>query len=622
MPYAIEADALQKTFTGKHEVRALDGVSFNVEEGRVFGLLGPNGSGKTTAVRVLTTILKADGGSARVLGHDVRKEAGLVRSLIGLAGQYAAVDENLTGRENLRMVGRLNHLDPSYVTSRSAELLGQFALDDAGDRPLKTYSGGMRRRLDLAAALVARPTVLFLDEPTTGLDPQSRNDLWEVIESLVGGGTTVLLTTQYLEEADRLATDLVVIDHGHVIAEGTPTELKASLGATVLEVGLETIDLAHRTAELFGSLGPHTPTVNGTVVEVTVDDGPTTAMAALRSLDGEGIAPTTFSLREPSLDDVFLAPDRTTSRGRDRGHRGHRHQPAPPLTSESRQSSHAHRQRGDRMTTAISAPSVTGAPPSDSVVTKLRWAVSDTLTITQRNLLALLRIPEQLFFSTVQPIMFVLLFTYVFGGAINVPGGDYVNYLMPGIFVQTVAFGAVSTSIGLAEDLQKGLIERFRALPMARSAVLTGRTTADMVRNVVVVVIITAVGLAVGFRPTTGVLAYMAAILLILLFAYALSWGFAVIGLSAPNSETAQVMSFPILFPLIFVSSAFVPVTSMPSWLQGFATYQPVSVTVSACRALMIGGPTAKWVIQTLAWTVGFLIVLIPLAVRRYRNRT
>ncbi len=274
------------------------------------------------------------------------------------------------------------------------------------------------------------------------------------------------------------------------------------------------------------------------------------------------------------------------------------------------------------MTTLVADPSTTRAPHSDSLASKLRWTVSDTLTLAKRNLLGITRIPEALFFSTVQPIMFVLLFRYVFGNAINTPGTDYVNYLMPGIFVQTVAFGAVSTSIGLAEDLQKGLIERFRALPMARSAVLTGRTTADFVRNVFVVIIITAVGFAVGFRPTTGVLLYIAGILLILLFAYSLSWGFAVIGLSAANSETAQVMSFPLLFPLTFISSAFVPVSSMPSWLQGFATYQPVSVTVTACRALMLGGSTASWVTQTLAWTVGFLVVLIPLASWRYRTRT
>ncbi len=307
MPYSIEAEQLEKTFTGKLEVRALDGVSFSVAEGTVFGLLGPNGSGKTTAVRILTTILRADGGRALVLGHDVAKKASLVRSLIGLAGQYAAVDENLTGRENLEMVGNLNHLRRSAVGGRAEELLVQFDLADAGDRTLKTYSGGMRRRLDLAAALVARPSVLFLDEPTTGLDPQSRNDLWEVIEQLVGGGTTVLLTTQYLEEADRLADTLVVLDHGRVIAEGTPTQLKADLGATVLEVGLGSLDDAARTVQLLAGLGPHVPAVNGTVVEVTVDQGPEAAMASLRSLDQAGIVPATFTLREPSLDDVFLA---------------------------------------------------------------------------------------------------------------------------------------------------------------------------------------------------------------------------------------------------------------------------------------------------------------------------
>jgi ABC transporter DrrB family efflux protein len=244
----------------------------------------------------------------------------------------------------------------------------------------------------------------------------------------------------------------------------------------------------------------------------------------------------------------------------------------------------------------------------------------DALAVTERNLLGYIRIPEALFFSSVQPVMFVLLFRYVFGGAIHVQGTDYVNYLMPGIFVQTVAFGAVSTSIGLAEDLQKGLIERFRSLPMARSAVLAGRTTADTVRNVLVLVLITAVGYAVGFRIETNAAAFLAGLLVLLLFAYALSWGFSVIGLSAPNSETAQVMSFPILFPFIFASSAFVPVQSMPGWLQPFARNQPVSSVIDAARALMIGGPTAHYVWVALAWCVGMLAVFAPLGVWRYRR--
>jgi ABC-2 type transport system permease protein/oleandomycin transport system permease protein len=281
------------------------------------------------------------------------------------------------------------------------------------------------------------------------------------------------------------------------------------------------------------------------------------------------------------------------------------------------------------MTTAIAAPTVSGAPHSTGVMSNLRWLVSDTLTLTRRNLLAVTRIPEALFFSTVQPIMFVLLFRYVFGGAIDTGPVPYVDYLLPGIFVQTVAFGSVSTSIGLAEDLQKGIIERFRALPMSRGAVLLGRTTADIVRNIFVIVVMTLVGLAVGFRPNQGAASFIAGIGLILLFAYALSWFFAIVGLSAPNAETAQVMSFPLIFPLTFISAAFVPVHTMPSWLQGFATYQPFSVTVSACRSLMVGAAatntgrsTEFWVVQSLIWSVVLLAVFIPLAIRRYRTRT
>jgi ABC-2 type transport system permease protein/oleandomycin transport system permease protein len=242
--------------------------------------------------------------------------------------------------------------------------------------------------------------------------------------------------------------------------------------------------------------------------------------------------------------------------------------------------------------------------------------------MTWRNLLTLLRTPEALFFTTLQPIMFVLLFTYVFGGAIHVPGGRYIEYLMPGIFVQTVIFGSMSAAAGLSEDLHKGLIERFRALPMSRSAVLAGRTTADVVRNVFVVTLITVVGYAVGFRIGTNVALFLCGILVILLFAYSLSWGFAIIGLSAPNAETAQVMVFPLIFPLLFASSAFVPVATMPGWLQGFAEHQPVTQVVDAARSLMVGGVlhNSGAVVAALLWCAGLLVILAPFAVRKYRK--
>ncbi len=302
----MEAHDLVKVFP-QGNVRALDGVSLTVEEGTILGLLGPNGAGKTTVVRILSTILSPDTGNASILGHDVVKEAETVRRIIGLAGQYAAVDENLTGRENIRMVGRLSHMSRKASAARATELLEAFGLTDAGDRVLKTYSGGMRRRLDLAAALVARPPILFLDEPTTGLDPQSRQDLWGVIEGLVAGGTTVLLTTQYLEEADRLARDIVVVDHGRVIAEGTPAELKANLGTSVVAVTLNDAETAQKAAALVASLSAKAPLVDRNIVELTVEDGPKVGADVLRTLDAAQIPIAGLALREPSLDDVFLS---------------------------------------------------------------------------------------------------------------------------------------------------------------------------------------------------------------------------------------------------------------------------------------------------------------------------
>ncbi|MGD0055566.1 MAG: ATP-binding cassette domain-containing protein [Acidimicrobiales bacterium] len=303
--YAVEALDIVRTFKDG-EVRALDGVTLQVTRGEVFGLLGPNGSGKTTMVRILSTILAPTSGTALVNGIDVVKNPNAVRKSIGLAGQNATVDENLTGFENLRMIGLLNHLDKAFVVRRAHELLEQFGLGDAANRTAKTYSGGMRRRLDLGAALVANPPLLFLDEPTTGLDPQSRQDLWAIIEGLVESGVTVLLTTQYLEEADRLCKQLVVLDHGKIIAEGTSQELKTSLGSTVLSVTFANTDDARRGVELIREISAKPPNVEGTVVDLTVDHGPAHAADALRRLDAAGITLVGLTLREPSLDDVFL----------------------------------------------------------------------------------------------------------------------------------------------------------------------------------------------------------------------------------------------------------------------------------------------------------------------------
>jgi ABC-2 type transport system ATP-binding protein len=302
----IEARGLVKKYG---DVVALDGLDLSVPEGTVYGLLGPNGAGKTTAVRILTTLLKPDAGTAKVDGLDVVRKANAVRRIIGLTGQYAAVDEYLTGRENLRMFGDLYHLPTAYVKERSDELLARFDLTDAADRSLRTYSGGMRRRLDLAASLIAKPRVLFLDEPTTGLDPRSRIGLWEVIKDLVADGTTVLLTTQYLEEADQLAEEIVVIDHGRVIAQGTSDTLKDQVGGDRLEIVVDDPAQMDAAAQALRSVATGEVTVDRADHRIVapVVGGSLTLVDAVRSLDAAHVGIADVALRRPTLDDVFLS---------------------------------------------------------------------------------------------------------------------------------------------------------------------------------------------------------------------------------------------------------------------------------------------------------------------------
>jgi len=302
---SVIADHLVKTYRNG-EVKALDDLSLDVEEGTVLGVLGPNGAGKTTTVRILATLLKPDSGNATVAGIDVMKHPDKVRELIGLSGQYAAVDETLTGWDNLVMFGRLYHLGKSASIKRAEELLERFSLTDSARRPIKTYSGGMRRRLDLAASLIVQPKVLFLDEPTTGLDPRGRQEMWQVIQELVKGGVTLLLTTQYLEEADQLADEIAVIDHGKVIARGTSDALKKQVGGERLEITVENVDIA-KTQEIVSRISTSAIHTDVRTISAPVTTGSIALMDALRSLDEAKIHPLDISLKRPSLDDVFLS---------------------------------------------------------------------------------------------------------------------------------------------------------------------------------------------------------------------------------------------------------------------------------------------------------------------------
>jgi ABC-2 type transport system ATP-binding protein len=604
---AVRVEGVTKRFG---DTVALAGVDLSVAEGTVFGLLGPNGAGKTTLVRVLATLLVPDGGSAAVLGRDVVADPDGVRSQIGLTGQFAAVDEILTGRENLVMFGRLFDLTPEEARSRAAELLERFDLADAADRPARTYSGGMRRRLDLASSLLTRPRMLFLDEPTTGLDPRSRNQIWAVVRELVREGTTVLLTTQYLEEADELADRIAVIDHGRVIAEGTGNELKDQVGGQILEV--ELVD-AGRRADAVGVLagvGCGEPEPGDRADRLTLPaprDGLELLEDSASALRDASIGVSELALRRPTLDDVFLqltgAPpsEDGTGAGAGAGAGARPVDVVEPSARTHRRLLRLHRPTGH----------------------ELASAVRDAWVVSGRNLRHFTRQPGLLIFSTIQPVMFVILFAYVFGGAVkgSLPGGvDYVDFLLPGILVQSVSFRATQTAIGLSEDLRAGVVDRFRSMPMARSAVLVGRTVADLIRNVLILGLMLFVGYLIGFRFHGGALQAVAAILVVSGFGLALSWIFAFVALMVRGAEAAQSAGFVVIFPLVFASSVFVPVASMPDWLKTFAEASPVTLTANTARGYALDPGRPPSLVDALIWIAALLAVFIPLCVWRYRR--
>jgi len=590
---AIAIEGLRKSYGS---VVALDGIDLQVPQGMVFGLLGPNGAGKSTVVRVLATLTVPDGGDARVGGYDVVRQRALVRSVIGMAGQYAALDEHLTGRENLELINRLRHSGATRSRARAGDLLERFGLVAAGDRRVHTYSGGMRRRLDLAASMTLRPTVLFLDEPTTGLDPRTRAELWDEIAKLVDHGATVVLTTQYLEEADHLAHRIALIGDGRIISQGTAAELKASMGSDVVELTVR--DARHTSAAADaltsagdGPCGPvRTDEIAGQV-SVPVQHGEETVAAVLRRFDTLGIPIDTIELRHPTLDEAYLA----ATSGRAAPAVEHNGAGEPAVHSNSR---------------------IAGEGIS------LRSAVADTLAIARRDLRNYARNPTIMVGTILRPL---LIFARLQVRAPRLGRGRasawcQLHRLPPPRHPHPGRRGRGKRDRHRSGERDVArVVDRFRALPMARCALLAGRAISDAARNLVVIAVLTVVGFFLGFRVHTGIPQLALALLLVLAVGFAFSWITIAIAMKVKEPEAISTLAFLWSYPLTFLSSIYVPVNTMPAGIETLSRANPVTHFTDAMRALTVGTPAGRSILLSLIWIVAILAVCAPYTIRRYR---
>ena len=475
-------------------MQALTDLTLTLPAGQPVAILGPNGAGKTTFIRMVATLLAPDNGTLVVNGHDVVRDPMAVRRMIGLAGQSAAVEEMMTGRENLVMVARLYGQGRAEAVASGQRILEQMDLVEAADRQVRTYSGGMRRRLDLGASLVGSPRLLLLDEPTTGLDPGSRNEVWDAVHAMSENGTDIVLTTQYLDEADHLATSIVIIDDGRVIAQGTPDELKSRVGADMVE--LHTIDVAtmQRAAEVLASLGMAEPSTDPATrrCSLAAPGGSKLLPIVVRALDDADVPVEDIALRRPTLDEVFLAltghgastnpPDPTTP------------DPTTPTPSPA---------GGRSMTITLDQPGRQTLPTPGAVTNQGASFLVATEQVAARTLKKFIRSPALLIAGTAQGLLFLLIFRYVFGGAVGHTGGlSYVDFLVPGFVVTGVLFQGMSAASGVADDKEGGLFDRLRSLPIRLLSIVSGRVGADTALVAWGVIVMTAAGFAVGFRVT------------------------------------------------------------------------------------------------------------------------
>ena len=589
---AIEALNLQKSF-GK--TKALDDLSLQVKKGTIHAILGPNGSGKTTFLKVCTTLLKPDAGTVRIAGHDSVLEEKKVRGMISVTGQSTSIDEEMTGSENLYLVARLMGYDRSGARQRVRDLLLFFGLANAGNALVKNYSGGMRRRLDLAASITRVPEILFLDEPTIGLDPRSRNGLWSVIRNLTRLDTTVLLTTQHLEEANQLADRITVIDLGKVISEGTSEELKASLGTKSLHINIRdaslNLDSLLEGVEFFVNRTGE----DGREISVPVRDQ-NHAIGLLCKLREQEINIGSFNMSGPGLDEVFLA-----------------------LTGNKTKEDDT---PDDGISMTGGGESFLGG--SDRILTtppvKHTGILTHKLMFGWRNLLKIKHVPEQFVDVLITPVMFTFLFTYLFGGVVAGSPAEYLQFLIPGIMVQTLAFNSAYSGINIHTDITKGIFDRFRTMPIWPPSPLVGIFIGDFFKYLISGLIVLLFGYILGFRAEAGFLGYAVSFLIMIAFAMSISWIFIIMGLTMRSTSAVMSIGWLLLTPIVFMSNIYVDPLTMPGWLQAFISWNPLSWQVDAVRGLLLGDPSLKEILHALGGSLIISLILSPVAFLLYKK--
>ncbi|MEA2350945.1 MAG: ATP-binding cassette, subfamily bacterial, partial [Thermoleophilaceae bacterium] len=594
-------------------------VDVDVPAGTRTAIVGATGAGKTTLGYLVARLYEPQEGRVTIDGIDVRDMTfESLAAAVGVVSQETYLVHSSI-RDNLRFA-RPEATDAEIeAAARAARIHDLIAdLPDGYDTVVGSrghrFSGGEKQRIAIARTLLRDPRVLILDEATSALDTETERAVQDAFDSLSVGRTTITIAHRLstVRDADRIA----VIDGGRVIAEGTGNELKERVGGQILEVELASAVSRDKAQAVLRGVGCGEPEPDERADRLTLPaprDGLEMIEDAAAALRQAGIEVTNFGLRGPTLDDVFLQLTGVPASGD--GDQPRSSTTAAPAVEAARGSLSPERRPGRR---SPRLPRLHVPTPAE-----LRSWLTDTRVVTGRNLRHFTRQPQLLVFSTIQPVMFVLLFAYVFGGAVkgSLPGGvKYIDFLLPGIFVQSVAFRATQTAVGLSEDLERGVIDRFRSMPMARSAVLIGRTVADLVRNVLIIVLMTGVAYLIGFRFQAGIPNGLACVAVVSAFGFALSWIFAFVALTVRGAEAAQSAGFVVIFPLVFASSVFVPVASMPGWLQAIAKVSPVTLTANAGRTYALDGGVPAALGGAAAWIVGLLVIFIPLCVWRYRR--